>query len=111
MDMLGDITSLIQISRRRVRRASSKMTKIFVKMFFYLIADCETELEKRKTLREHFQNVSVVLNKMNNTSIQAVKDLVTSLNEFVEEKLSLIEAEIRYFLVMEKYYIPQVYYI
>ena len=53
------------------------------------------ELEKRTTLREHFQNVSVVLSKMNDTSIQAVKDIVTSLNEFVEENLSLIEAEIR----------------
>ena len=66
-------------------------------ILLYLLADCETELKKWTTLKEHFQNISVVLNKMNDTSIPSVKTIVASLRVFVEEKLSLIETEIRYF--------------
>ena len=66
-------------------------------MLLYLLADCETELKKWTTLKEHFQNISVVLNKMNDTSITSVQTIVTSLRAFVELKLSMIETEIRYF--------------
>ena len=95
-DMLGNI-SLLETSSRRARRAASEITKYFLRIVFRLLSGCETELEKWTTLRKQFQNIRVVLNKMNNTSIQAVQTSVLSLKNFVKEKLILIEQEIRYF--------------
>merc|ERR1712183_940377 len=76
-DLLGDITALLT-SSRVVRSAGS----------------CETQLAKWTTIKGHFQNISIVLNQMDNTSVQVLSTLVASLKSFVEVNLAMIETEI-----------------
>ena len=60
------------------------------------VSGCETQLAKYTTIKGHFQNISIVLNQMDNTSVQEVSTLVASLKSFVEVNLVMIETEIRY---------------
>ena len=109
-DLLGDITSLLT-SSRVVRSAASEMNYKTMIHFFQLVSGCETELAKWKTIKGHFENISIALNQMNNTSVQIVSTLVASLKSFVEVKLTMIETEIRYFSSYIIHLSFQVYYI
>ena len=60
------------------------------------LSGCESELAKWTAIKGHFQNISIVLTQMSNTSVQAVSTLVVSLTNFIEVKLIMIETEIRY---------------
>ena len=93
-DLLGSISSLLQTNRRVKRSTESRILKQSFVFFYHYFAGCTTELAKYTTIKGHLESMKVALNQIN-SSISAVETLVSSLKSFVDEKLTIIENEIR----------------